>query len=125
VLIGWMVCLVTVALIPGPLVIWLSGVAIGLCLGGTWTTARALLAQLTPPEELGRFFGLYALSDKAGAVLGALTWGLVVWLGAPLGPWRYRLAVLVLVAFVAAGAWVLRGVPNGAGSRGATAIDPA
>jgi UMF1 family MFS transporter len=110
VLVGWIACLLLVALIPGPLVIWMSGIAIGLCLGGTWTTARALLARLTPPEELGRFFGLYALSDKAGAVLGSLTWGIVVGLGAPLGPWRYRLAVLVLVAFVAAGLWVLKGV---------------
>ncbi|HEX7879767.1 MAG TPA: MFS transporter, partial [Candidatus Eisenbacteria bacterium] len=95
VLLGWIACLLIVALIPGKLIIWLSGVAIGLCLGGTWTTARALLARLTPPDELGRFFGLYALSDKAGAVLGSLTWGIVVGIGAPLGPWRYRLAVLV------------------------------
>jgi len=116
VLIGWIVCLTIVALVPGPLVIWLAGIVIGLCLGGTWTTARALLAQLIPPDELGRFFGLYALSDKAGAVLGSLTWGVVVALGAPLGPWRYRLALLVLVAFVAAGAWVLRGVKPGAGN---------
>lgn len=118
VLIGWIVCLTTVALVPGPLVIWLAGIVIGLCLGGTWTTARALLAQLIPPDELGRFFGLYALSDKAGAVLGSLTWGIVVALGTPLGPWRYRLALLVLVGFVAAGAWVLRGVKTSEVSAG-------
>ncbi len=118
VLIGWIVCLTIVALVPGPLVIWLAGIVIGLCLGGTWRTARALLAQLIPPDELGRFFGLYALSDKAGAVLGSLTWGIVVAVGAPLGPWRYRLALLVLVGFVVAGAGVLRGVKTSEVSAG-------
>lgn len=112
VLIGWIVALSTVALTQQTAFFWAAGVLVGICLGGTWTTSRALLANLTPPEAHGRFFGLYALSDKAAAVIGPLIWGLVVWLGKPLGPLRYRLAVGTLVLFVLGGLLLLRGVPE-------------
>lgn len=110
VLLGWIAALAAVALTVDPRVFWAAGVLVGVCLGGTWTTSRALLVDLTPPEAHGRFFGLYALSDKAAAVLGPLAWGLVVWLGRPLGALRYRLAVGVLAVFVTAGLALLAGV---------------
>lgn len=112
ILVGWGVTLALVALTAAPAVFWGAGVVIGVCLGGTWTTSRALLARLTPEAAHGRFFGLYALADKAAAVIGPLVWGVIVWAAAPMGPDRYRLAVLVLVGFIAAGWWMLRGVPE-------------
>jgi UMF1 family MFS transporter len=112
ILVGWSVTLALVALTAAPVIFWGAGVVIGICLGGTWTTSRALLARLTPEAAHGRFFGLYALSDKAAAVLGPLLWGVIVWVAAPMGPARYRLAVLVLVGFILAGWWMLRGVPE-------------
>jgi UMF1 family MFS transporter len=114
VLLGWSVTLTLVAVTAAPAVFWGAGVVIGMCLGGTWTTSRALLARLTPEAAHGRFFGLYALADKAAAVIGPLLWGVIVWAAAPLGPDRYRLAVLVLVGFILAGWWMLRGVPEAA-----------
>lgn len=112
ILVGWSVTLALVALTAAPVVFWSAGILIGICLGGTWTTSRALLARLTPEAAHGRFFGLYALADKAAAVVGPLIWGVIVWVAAPLGPMRYRLAILVLVGFIVAGWWVLRGVPE-------------
>ena len=112
VLVGWIVALSAVALTANTAVFWAAGILVGICLGGTWTTSRALLAGLTPPEAHGRFFGLYALSDKAAAVIGPLVWGLIVWLGKPLGPMRYRIAVGTLVLFVAAGWWLMKKVPE-------------
>lgn len=110
ILIGWAVALGGVVLSSSPIVFWAAGVLIGICLGGVWTTSRALLARLTPESAHGRFFGLYALSDKAAAVVGPLLWGLIIWAGKPLGPARYRLAVASLTVFMLIGWWVLRGV---------------
>jgi UMF1 family MFS transporter len=119
---GWVVALSTVALTRETGLFWAAGVLVGVCLGGTWTTSRALLANLTPPEAHGRFFGLYALSDKAAAVIGPLVWGIIVWAGKPLGPLRYRLAVGSLVLFVLGGLFLLRGVPEARTARsGSTA----
>ena len=119
VLCGWAVALSIVALSQNKGLFWVAGILVGICLGGTWTSSRALLAALTPAESHGRFFGLYALSDKAAAVVGPLVWGLIVWVGKPLGPLRYRLAVASLVLFVLAGLALLRTVPEPAEAKAA------
>ena len=85
------------------------GSAVGVCLGGTWTAARPLLVRLVPEDELAEFFGLYAMSGKAAAIVGPLVWGGVLWAAAA---WpasvRYRLAVAVLAVMLSAGLGVLR-----------------
>ncbi len=87
----------------------------GVCLGGTWTSARPLLVRLVPEEELAEFFGLYAMSGKVAAIFGPLIWGGVLWAGAawPAGV-RYRVAVAVLAGLLALGLVILRWmVPEG------------
>jgi UMF1 family MFS transporter len=85
-------------------VAWVTGSAVGVCLGGTWTAARPLLVELVPEEELAEFFGLYAMSGKAAAIFGPLLWGGTLWMA---GAWpealRYRLAVALLAVLLAAG----------------------
>ncbi|MDV2478659.1 MAG: MFS transporter [bacterium] len=109
VLVGWLVCLVVLALARHRLVAWVLGSAIGICLGGTWTAARPLLVRLVPGDELGEFFGLYAMSGKVAAIVGPLVWGGIVWAAAGLpGALRYRLAVAVLAVMVGAGLGILR-----------------
>jgi UMF1 family MFS transporter len=112
VLVGWTAALTAVSLTAARAVFWASGILIGICLGGTWATSRALLVDLTPSASHGRFFGLYALADKAAAVIGPLLWGLIVWAAASLGPIRYRLAVMSLAVMVVIGLIVLKGVPG-------------
>lgn len=112
ILLGWIVALLTIAVARHPVLFWTTGAVVGALMGGTWATTRPLLAGLTPADQHGRFFGLYALSDKAAAILGPLVWGLIIWVGRPLGPFRYRLAVASLALFVLGGWWLLRGVPE-------------
>lgn len=45
------------------------GVLIGLCGGPMQAASRTMVARLSPPELLGAFFGLHALSGKATAFL--------------------------------------------------------
>lgn len=109
VLAAWLVCLVVIALAHQRIVAWVVGSAIGVCLGGTWTAARPLLVSLVPEDELAEFFGLYAMSGKAAAIVGPLVWGGVLWAAASWpAPARYRLAVAVLAVFLGSGLAILR-----------------
>lgn len=108
VLAGWIICLVLVVLSKGRLMAWAVGSAVGVCLGGVWTAARPLMVELVPKEELAEFFGLYAMSGKAAAIVGPLLWGGVLWASSE---WpdhlRYRAAVGVLALMLTAGLSVL------------------
>jgi UMF1 family MFS transporter len=109
VLVGWLVCLTAVALIQRGFLSWLLGSAVGICLGGTWTAARPLLVGLVSEEELAEYFGLYAMTGKAAAILGPMVWAGVLWAAAGWPePQRYRLAVGALAFILAVGLGVLR-----------------
>lgn len=127
---GWVVSLVMFALTDNTTVTWILGSVVGILLGGLWTTSRPLLAELVPREDLGRFFGLFALSGRAAAIFGPLVWAAVVFFaqpGTPVGRWfgkhlaldsvtatqlPYKLAVLSLAGMIAIGLLIFRKVPH-------------
>jgi UMF1 family MFS transporter len=75
VVLGWILSLCVIMLTTHPAYFWAIGPVVGICLGSTWTTSRPLLTTLAPRETLGQFFGLYALSGRAAAIIGPLLWG--------------------------------------------------
>ncbi|MCR4439098.1 MAG: MFS transporter [bacterium] len=113
VLTGWIVSLVLVVAIDNRALFWGLACAIGMFLGGTWTSARPLLVTLVPAARLGEFFGLYSLSGKAAAITGPLLWGTVVYaLGAYGDEVKYKAAVAALALLMLVGRLLLRGVPD-------------
>jgi UMF1 family MFS transporter len=104
---GWCVALALVGLSPSPGWIWAIGPAIGLCLGGTWSTSRVLILELAPPEHLAQCFGVSGLLGRASSILGPLLWGLIV-----LDPSRYRHALAALIGLLVIGLWIFRRVPD-------------
>lgn len=82
---------------------------VGLTFGPAQSSLRAWMAELAPPGETGRWFGLYALSGKATAFLAPL----VIAIGTRLAG-DQRIAVLVSAAFMALGAIVLARAPRSA-----------
>lgn len=91
---------------------WIIGPLTGICLGATWTSARALAVDLSPPEMVGKVFGFYGLVGKSASIVGPLIWGVCVWAFGSLGILKYRLAILCLLLFLGLGFIILQKVPN-------------
>lgn len=60
-------------------------------LAGVWTAGRKMLVELSPPEELGEFFGLYGMTGRLSAY-GTIFFGLLA------DHAGFRLALLALLA---------------------------
>ncbi|HEX2896733.1 MAG TPA: MFS transporter [candidate division Zixibacteria bacterium] len=127
---GWVIALLLFVMTENRLVIWILGSVVGVLLGGLWTTSRPLLGELVPKGELGKFYGLFALSGRAAAVVGPLVWTTIVYffntertIGkltvdffhiAP-DSFRsvpYKAAVLGLVVMMLVGLYIYRKVPH-------------
>ena len=112
VLVIFLVTTIVAALAPSKSTFWFIGPIIGIALAGIWTCDRPLLISLSPPEMYGTFFGVYSFAGKLAAILGPLQWGILVNIGEPLGPWKYRIAILSLALFFGAGLLILRKIPQ-------------
>ena len=95
-----------------PVMFWMIGPLVGIALGGTWVTARALVLDLSPPEKIGEVYGLYNMGGKFGFILGPLVWGALVYLFEDLGAFKYRIALFSLLFFILGGLYLLRKVPD-------------
>ncbi|MGI8515184.1 MAG: MFS transporter [Acidimicrobiia bacterium] len=87
-----------------PDLVWIVGVVGGVALGATWASDRVLMLELSPPDRVGEFYGLYAIMGRFATILGPLLWALIVDV---LGLGR-MVAMAALAGFVLAGWWVLR-----------------
>ncbi|MDP8226575.1 MAG: MFS transporter [Candidatus Celaenobacter polaris] len=79
----------------------LAGIAIGSC----QSASRSLFSLLTPEDKHAEFFGFYAVSGKAAAIIGPLLYGLLV-----LILHSQRWAILSIALFFVAGFFVLQTV---------------
>ena len=75
---------------------------IGLVMGGSQALSRSIFSQLIPKGREAEYFSLYEISDKGTSWISPLVFGLAMqWTG------NYRLAILSLILFFAAGLLVL------------------
>jgi MFS transporter, UMF1 family len=73
-----------------------------------------LMIELTPPDRLGEFMGVYNLTGKFSAVLGPLAWGVTLLIFNPDKGWGksgYQIAVGVLLLLVLVGFFLHQRVP--------------
>jgi len=59
------------------IVFWGLANLIGLAMGASGSSGRALVGLFSPPGRSGEFFGLWGLAGKTAAAVGPLTFGLV------------------------------------------------
>jgi MFS transporter, UMF1 family len=92
----------------------IGGVLLGAGLGGVWTSDRVFMLRLTPPEQVGEFFGLYGIAGKFSAVTGPLLYGVIVstLLDRGWGAGAYQVGIFSFVILLLVGVWLLRGVPE-------------
>lgn len=93
---------------------WVIAPIAGVALGSTWTAARTMMIELSPPEKLGEFLGIYNLTGKFSAVLGPLLWGTTLWLLDPrvFGRPAYQVAIGTLLVMVLLGFALHLRTPN-------------
>ena len=108
----WIFGLVVAIVSFSPFVFWMVGPIVGVALGGTWVSARALVVDLSPPEQIGEIYGLYNMGGKFGFIIGPLVWGTIVWAFGGLGIIKYRIAISSLLLFLIGGLYLLRKVPD-------------
>lgn len=96
---------------------WIAGIVLGLFVGPNQSASRSLLGRFVPESKETEFFGFFAFSGKAMAFMGPWILGRMVELT---GSQRYGV-FSILVLFVIGG-WLLRGVDEEAGIRGATEL---
>lgn len=89
----------------------------GVALGGIWAADRPLMLQLSPPERVGEFYGLYGMVGRFSTITGPLLWSAVLYVAVQrsgLPPLTGQaLAILVLLVMVAIGYVILRNVDDG------------
>jgi MFS transporter, UMF1 family len=109
----WVAAMIAIISTDNRTMFWILGGAVGALMGSTWTASRPLLISLVPKENLGEFFGLYALSGKVAAVIGPLLWSTVTFIFRDYGDhFKYKAAIAVLAINMLIGWVVLLKVPD-------------
>ncbi len=101
---GWVLMTVLAVAATDAALFWVAAVLAGLCMGSSQSAGRALAAALSPPAQVGEFFGLWAFATRLSGILGPLTYG-----GVTLATGgNHRLAILVTGLFFMGGLLLLR-----------------
>ncbi len=116
---GWIATVLVAAIAESRTAFWLAAQLAGLCLGSSQSAGRALVGYLSPREREGEFFGLWGLAVKLSAILGPVTYGLIV----AVSQGAHRLAFLVTGLYFLAGLALLVGVDVRRGRAAALAVD--
>ena len=92
----WLTSLFLIIVSSGETLFWMAGSLAGLGIGGVWVVSRTIVIELSPPEKIGEFFGLYSLTGKMASIIGPLLWGGIVWALQDTQTLKHRAAVGIL-----------------------------
>jgi UMF1 family MFS transporter len=99
--------------VPGVVLFLIAGGIVGSGLGGVQVADRVFMIRLSPPAQLGEFFGLYGLVGKGSQVVGQTIYGVIVYLLVDsIGNGAYQVAVLSLILTMLIGYWLIRPVSD-------------
>ncbi|QFU76587.1 MFS transporter [Halioglobus maricola] len=113
----WITAIVIALLGESEAMLWLAGNVIGLAMGATQAGGRALIGQLTPEAHNGEMFGLWGLANRAAAIVGPVSYGLIN----KIGNGDHQLSMLSTLAFFLGGLALLLTVREARGRAAAQA----
>jgi len=105
-LVAWTAALVVAYLARSAALFWVAAALVGVCIGASQSSGRALVALLAPEGHEGAFFGLWGVAIKLAAIVGPPVYGLLTYLSGG----DYRSALLVTAGFFLVGLVLLVGV---------------
>lgn len=108
----WAVCFLLGAFVTSSDLYWLIGALVGVSLGSVWVVSRAMAVKLVPADKIGEVFGLFNFMAYLSAIIGALSWGMLLLFLSPFGEIGYRVALLSLVVFMLLGLIFLLRLPR-------------
>jgi MFS transporter, UMF1 family len=120
-IVGWMITIIVTWLATSVAVFWVAATLAGICLGSSQSGGRALVGLLSPKDRVGEFFGLWGMAMKLAAILGPVTYGVVVWLA----DGEHRTAILATGVFFVVGLALLFTIDVERGRQAAEAKPPA
>lgn len=106
----WVIFLPVIGLNTNFSVFMVLCILMGFLFGAVWTVSRAVMTALTPKEKLNFGFSFYTLAERTSTLIGPLFWGLITYVFVYLGATRYRIAMIGMAVFVAAGFYFVRKV---------------
>jgi len=114
----WIIAIGLALLANGSAALWTSANLIGLAMGATQAGGRALVGNLTPAARNAEIFGLWGLANRAAAILGPVSYGLINnWFDG-----NHRVALLAVLGFFVAGLVLLTTVDEARGKAAARAL---
>lgn len=112
-LIGWIGMTVLAFLATDRGLFWCAAVLAGLCMGSSQSAGRAMVGLLVPRARLAESFGLWTFATRLAAIIGPVSYGVVVWLTHG----QHRWGILSTALFFIVGWWRLRGIDLDRGQR--------
>lgn len=117
-LLVWVAAIVVTLLADQPADLWLAGNLMGLAMGATQAGGRALIAQLTPESRNAEIFGLWGLANRAAAIIGPVSYGVI----SEITDGNYPVAMLSTLVFFVLGLLLLFTVDEQRGKVAAAAL---
>ena len=114
----WVAAIVVTLLAEVPSDLWVAGNLMGIAMGATQAGGRALIGQLTPESRNAEIFGLWGLANRAAAILGPISYGVI----SELSGGNYPLAMLSTLGFFLLGLMLLFSVDEERGKLAAAAL---
>jgi UMF1 family MFS transporter len=79
-LVGWIATCIIAALTTTKGGFWYAAAIAGICMGSSQSAGRAMAGMLSPPRQLGEFFGLWTFATRLASIFGPLMYGLITWM---------------------------------------------
>ncbi len=119
-LLGWLAMVALAVVAQDVRTFWAAAALAGLCMGTSQSAGRAMVGVLAPTRRPAEFYALWAFAVQLAAVVGPLSYGVVVWITGG----NHRLGLLATGVFFLGGLLILAGLDFARGLRSRDAAAP-